>query len=325
MSDKPLSDFQFSCLKMDGSKDIRDLSRFFEDISSFMRNATSSMREIESYRSALDRAVDEKVREVQRNAGKTNPYSSFSYSGPDYQIREAKAKLERCLSTLSREISQLAQRYDCAKSAERGLGEKFQKIMDSYKNIADAYEKLGQKQSAGASAMTAIRSEVNASADRRVDEMRRAFEKQISDLKRTYEQEIIALKEVVKKEPSSERRKPRKTASLRPEEAVKKEPSSEDVRVTDSDEQMTKPIKHASANEYAELWNKILDDDVVEMREVQEIKNWIENNSCPAPEFAELGAWCDSILARGEILPNDVRLLYDCSFRLLKALGAKID
>ncbi len=356
-----LSEFEFSSLKRGSEKDVRDVSNLFNGINLFVRNATSIIRELNSSQASLSRAVDERVRELQRNTGRSSGYSS-SYSSSDSKIRESNRNIERCISQLSSAVSQIVHLCDVARRSETDFENKFSVLMDAYLNLVrqlneankecertrqklkeadrqngdlranlenltreknDADRRSFAKEQkmrseikeanrkaamigtvAVAEAVSAMQSQ-NEFAARKLEAERRDCERQVLALKQAYEQEISTLKETIK------------------QNSVKD--SLTDSGLEDSVERESIDEVNIYADEYAALWNKILDDNIVEISEVQEIRNWIECNSCDVPEFMELSALCDSILARKAVVPDDVQSLYDCSFRFLKALGVRVD
>ncbi len=353
-------DYELSSLCREIKTEIESLTKPSSTSSTPTRWEIDSMvRDLKSAQSGLDRAIDDKVKEVQRNAGKSG--SSYGYSSADSGIRDAKSKIERGASKIAETLHKLTdsrpqygsdtkvqnvmlkiksvtegyaellkkcellekerasfdRKYreleDKLRSKEQKLNEaerlrrecekknrsQEQTLRDQEKGwreqekklraeIADAREKLA---TAGLFAAAAAPI-ASVNADARVSAIRRACEQRIAELKESYDQEIRALRQEL------------------------------DTKIM-ADASSGSPGER-DASDYARLWNEILEDDIIEISEVQEIKDWLSEHPRVAPEFASFYTLCESILSKGEVSPDDAQALYDCSFALLKIMGAHL-
>ena len=130
---RELSDNDISSLKRDVEDSLRVISDFSSIVSSLKWDVDSQVREFKSSQSTLERAVDEKIRDIQRSAGKTSSYSSYSYSSADSKIRDAQRGMEKSIVKLADAFSKIASLKDKAVSAQREVPMKFQRLGEAYR------------------------------------------------------------------------------------------------------------------------------------------------------------------------------------------------
>lgn len=298
-------------------------------------------------------SCDSKIHDAQRIMERCLSKVVDSVSG----ISEAKRKIDSAQREVERKVDTLVNAYE-------GLTNKFSEAESKLKNISQKCENLSRAKTnaelaarsreqelqdevscakrsalvAGATAAAAV-AEVTSrerESDRAVQDLaaeRRAWEQKTVELKNYYENEISKLKNmlVTSNKGIVDDLSLIDDLAANLADALKVDEGS---GAADSDIGTTLQAQRIKALppkdnpslivEYAALWNRIMEDAVIEMDEVKELNQWASEHVTHIPEGRGLMEWCEVIVSRGEVVPDDAQTLYDRSFMLLKALGAKL-
>ena len=353
-----ISSYELSSMKRDVQSSMSDAGK---TLSSLKRDFDYQLRDLKSAIDSLIRANEDKVKDIQRNSGKSSGYSS--YSSADSSIRNAKQSIDRQISKIDGMFDKISGIVSRLVSASSDADRKLESLITSYNDLQAKLSDT-EKRLATADKQTSELSRARSDTDRKLKDLKGKLfdtekrlataDKQTSELSR--EKERIERKarnteQRLQEEAQSAMRRANATiaaAAVAAAANYQATSSDEDVeqRVSalkqsyeseiaqlravlsaksDVSNGKTEPEAPLSpAEEYARLWNVILEDDKIEVSEVSAIAKWLDRHPSESPEFADLRSWCDMICARREVLPEDAQALYDCSFRLLKSLGAKI-
>ena len=321
---EPIRDYELESIKREIAKALSSGSSSSQSASDAKRNIESAIQDLKRALSSLERNTDSRIRELQSTSSSRSSYSSYE-SG----IRDGRREADRAVSKIgdqlrnlsdgrgygygyssggdaSRKLDTLINALKKANSELQAASRQIDELSKENKELKRKVGGLGSdmvKVAAGAALATASRQQ-------EIQEVRRDRERAIARLKRDYEHEIKALQQDISLKASE-------NAALAAKIAAR----------DNLDEDNWEPIETGLtiAEDYAVLWNDVLEDDVIELREVRHIQKWLTKNKLEAPEAAELKQCCETIIARGEVLDTDVQRLYDCSFRLLGSLGAKLE
>ena len=296
---------------------IRDLHRIIERCLDKVSSAVSTLASVGSRIESVHRDVSRKV-DV---------------------LADAYESAVRQLAETSRELKSASQKSDNL-SREKSAAERLAR--DNERRLRSEVEEARRKAvAAGAAAAVAVaaaaaHSDEAENAEDRLAAQRREWERKVSEMRNFYEGEIASLKEMISKEENT--RQPDEGSPDTPDQVgVKEELESMRVEGISGEDDLTGACERGEApqltlaqmsllaSDYAVLWNEILDDDIIELREVEEISSWCVRHGMHMPEGRGLQELAQEIFHRGEVDPMDAQCLYDRSFMLLKALGAKLD
>jgi len=306
----------------------------------------SQMREIKSAQSSLERAAEQGVEEAKRNAGKSG---YCSYSSANGRMRDANRSMENAISRLSNLIDKIMRLKDNLESGVREAERKTDEVI----GICDNLEKelsMAMKQAESAKRKNEeiererdrVKRELDSTQRERASVQReRDSAKQERDRAKTAAAASATAAAAAATSASHADRKAREAERRAGEDVANAEREMDALREENQElrdrlaracasaEKKTSGIKRAGtgkemSEEYAELWNLILADDVIELDEVRQIREWVSKYSRrKVKELAELGLWCDMVIDSGEVTEQDTKNLYDCSMRLLDALWDK--
>jgi len=313
------------------------------EISGFKYEVESQLRELKSAQSSFERAAKEGVEEAKRNAGKSS-YSS--YSSADCRMRDAGRTMENAVSRLSSVFDKIMRVKDILESRVREMDRNHGRVLDLLGNLEKELSKEKERADAATQKVEAaerdrdmVKRERDSamherdSAKRDCDSANRERDRAKADAKMSATAAAAAAASASfagqKVREAEHRAEEDAEEAQRTMEALRQENQElrECLREARASAQWkTKDVKRASSSramseEYAELWNMILSDDVIELDEVRQIKAWVEKYSRrKVKELFELGLWCDMVIDSGKVTEEDTKHLYDCSLRLLDSL-----
>lgn len=120
-------------------------------------------------------------------------------------------------------------------------------------------------------------------------------------------------------------------------ECLKKEVSDERTRLTAAEREMSERIAkgiksrvdedelHQWRQEFSLLWNRILEDDIIEPHEVHELREWLLNHMRKRTDYREMFSLMDCVLADGVVDCDESLKLFDAAEKCLETMGAKRD
>ena len=323
---EPMKDYELDSIKRDLAKALSSGSSSSQSASDAKRNIESAVQDLKRALSSLERNTDSRIRELQSASSSRSSYSS--YSSYESGIRDSRREADRAVSKIGDQLRDLpdGRGYSYSYSSRWDDSRKLEILVDALKKANSELQAAGRqidklskendelkrkvggfgsdmaKVAAGAALATATRQQ-------EIQTVRRDSEYAIAKLKRDYEREIKALKQDISLKASE-------NAALAARIAARDKLDDDNWEPTDTGLTI--------AEDYAVLWNDVLDDDIIELREVRHIQKWLAKNKLLTPEAAELARRCETIIARGDVVDADAQYLYDCSFRLLSSLGAKL-
>lgn len=321
-----MKDYEVDALKRDISKSLTSGDSSSRSGSDARRNIESAVQELQRALSSLERSTDSRIRELQQAASSSSRGSS-GYSSYESGIRDARREANRAISKIEEQLRGRPDNRSCGYSYSGGdASRKLDKLVDALKkanselrsttrNIDDlASENKGLKRKIGGlgsdvAKIAADAAMANATSQEEIRQVQRDNELIIADLKRHYEREIRMLQKAVSQKTSENAALSAKIAARGGLDDDNWEPAETGLTI---------------AEDYAILWNDILEDAIIELREVRHIQKWLIKNKLETEDAFELARCCESIIARGEVLGSDAQRLYDCSFKLLGSLGAKL-
>lgn len=317
---QPMKDYEIDSIKRDISKSISSN----DSSSDVKQHIESAIQELKRALSSLERNTDNRIRELEKNVSSSR--NSYSYSSYSSGIRDDRRNIDNAITKISTQLNKLSggrsfgysSNYDterklntlveALKKANSELQSANRNIDTSSKENQELRRKVGgiesdiAKMAAAAAMASAVNREELNQAQYNAKEI-------IAQLKSEYEGEIRTLRESLSEKVAENNILSAKIAS---------------IERLDADNWMPQNSNISPAESYAILWNDILNDDVIELREIRHIQKWLNNNKLDTPESIALSFCCEVIIDRGKVLPDDAQTLYDCSFRLLKSLGAKL-
>lgn len=80
---------------------------------------------------------------------------------------------------------------------------------------------------------------------------------------------------------------------------------------------------HSWRQEFSLLWNRILEDDVIEPHEVQELREWLLRHMREETDYKEMFELMDCVLADGVVDYDESLKLFDAAEKCLETMGAK--
>lgn len=320
---EPMREYELESIKCELVKALSSGSSSSQSASDAKRNIESAVQDLKRALSSLERNTDSRVRELQSGSSSRSSYSSYE-SG----IRDGRREADRAVSKISDQLRKLPDGRGCNYGYSSGgdASRKIDTLVDALRKANSELQAAGRqidklsKENAelkrkvgglGSDMAKVAAGAVLATVSRQqeIQDVRRDSEHAIAKLKRDYEREIKALKKDISL-------KARENAALAAKSAARDN--------LDDDNWEPAETGLTIAEDYAVLWNDVLEDDVIELREVRHIQKWLTKNRLEMPEATALEQCCETIIARGVVLDADAQCLYDCSFRFLSSLGAKL-
>lgn len=293
---------------------IRDSRRIIERCLDKVSDIVSNMCSVKAKIDALQRDIERKFETL-----------SSAYESADRKLSDTSKKLE----TASRQSDVLSKEKDAAARQARDNERRLRSEVEAANRKATIASAAAAAAAAGASTASL---EVE-SVGRKLQSQQLEWERKISEMKAYYEGEIADLKDMV---PSVDAKQPINSGSQLDQIAIQIEETlarfeaiASDDEICEKDDAVVQTLTPEQmsvlASDYAILWNGILDDDIIEMSEVERIKDWCRKFVLHLPEGSGLFQVASKIVSRGQVEPIDAQSLYDRSFMLLKALGAELD
>lgn len=82
---------------------------------------------------------------------------------------------------------------------------------------------------------------------------------------------------------------------------------------------------HKWRTEFNELWNKILDDDKIELSEALTLKEWLMKHKRRYHDYDEMIACIDSAISDGEISSDETQSIYECALKVVDTLYEEVN
>ncbi len=135
-----LDNHSLSTATRDVERSLGDILKVCEKLDSYKRDLDGRLREVGSALSSLERATDERVREVQRNAGKASGYGG--YSSFDSNIRSERRKIDGLLDKINYASRGLDDLRRSVKSASGDILSRFEKLQESHRALSTELDKV---------------------------------------------------------------------------------------------------------------------------------------------------------------------------------------
>ena len=327
MKYRPMQDYELDTLKREISKSLSSRNSSSNTVSDASRRMESALQDLRRALSSLERNTDSRIRELQQKASAASK-SFSSYSSYESGIRADRSEVDRAVSKISDLLRAISGNsgYGYSSYSDGDAARKLDTLVEALKE-ANSELQAGNRQidqldkenkelrrengclGSDVAKMTAGAALAAAAGQQEKRRVHRNAEQMIARLKQDYEKEIRTLRESLSLEASENAALAAALAARNNLDDDNWEPMSPGLSI---------------AEDYAILWNGILEDDVIDLREVRHIQKWLAKNKLEVQGAFELAQCCESIIARGEVLGSDFQHLYDYSFILLSSLGAKV-
>lgn len=302
MKYEPMRDYEIDSLKSEIAESLSSGNSSSKTASEVKRQIDSAIQDLNRALSSLERNTDSRIQELKQSASSSR--SSYSYSSYESGIRDARREVSRAVSKITDQLRNLPEGGGCSYgfSSRDEASRKLDKLVETLKKtsseLRSAYRHIDE--------MTKVN---GFSSQEEIRRAQRDREKIVAKLKQDYEREIRILRQELSLKASENAALAAKIAARDKLDDDNWEPTEMGLTIVE---------------DYAVLWNDILEDDIIELREVRHIQKWLAKNKLETPEAQALANWCEMVIARGEVLDTDAKCLYDCSFDLLNSLGAKL-